>query len=573
MDGEVTFSNPSFRNTLWTMRNEFNDATLICNGRKSKFGCHKIVLASVSGIFRDMLRKSNEIDLGEVSNEDCHRFLKFIYLGKIKMRKLDQDRMTELGKRFAVKGLQRARTASSSSSSSSSSESNSSDCDVDANKSIFDLPAELLINILVRLPTHDLLVNVAAVSKYFYQLAKDPMVHVKVFLPANIDLGPAVNFLRKASQIQQLKIFTYDDTELQLRPKPFSGEAVQQVFCDELLIAVSSHPNLRVVDVNGLRASATAFNPLSMTKFFTNLENLSLHIEMTSGTIDKLHLELTFAIMASIGKLKRIKLRGVSSMDANHLTSLAISCKQLKCFTSDCPLSNSQQVSIYKARRDTLKHFDVDSISWDDEIFESLSQCQKIDKLTEYIYPFFAGINKLKNLRAIHIEFDPNQSLEVLRETFTDNALPRIESIGITTVCNERKIYPLIARACPNVKVLYMCSTNENIELETLQKMIYRYSKLEIVITNMTLSWLRFNVSDLFTDAADKLKKLEYVGFDFGNSPRSEARRLFENIPSLICASYKRHLYVKSTETIESVISFEKHFEFFNKISILHLRK
>ena len=89
----------------------------------------------------------------------------------------------------------------------------------------------------------------------------------------------------------------------------------------------------------------------------------------------------------------------------------------------------------------------------------------------------------------------------------------------------------------------------------------------------MTLSWLRFNVSDLFTDAADKLKKLEYVGFDFGNSPRSEARRLFENIPSLICASYKRHLYVKSTETIESVISFEKHFEFFNKISILHLRK
>ena len=208
MDGEVTFSNPSFRNTLWTMRNEFNDATLICNGRKSKFGCHKIVLASVSGIFRDMLRKSNEIDLGEVSNEDCHRFLKFIYLGKIKMRKLDQDRMTELGKRFAVKGVQRARTASSSSSSSSSSESNSSDCDVDANKSIFDLPAELLINILVRLPTHDLLVNVAAVSKYFYQLAKDPMVHVKVFLPANIDLGPAVNFLRKALKAEKGPIRT-----------------------------------------------------------------------------------------------------------------------------------------------------------------------------------------------------------------------------------------------------------------------------------------------------------------------------------------------------------------------------
>jgi len=74
-------------------------------------------------------------------------------------------------------------------------------------------------------------------------------------------------------------------------------------------------------------------------------------------------------------------------------------------------------------------------------------------------------------------------------------------------------------------------------------------------------------------NSKNKLKKLEYVGFDFGAAPRSQIRKLFHKIPSLICASYKRHLYVKSSETIESVLSFEKHFDFFNKISFLKIRK
>jgi len=456
---------------------------------------------------------------------------------------------------------------------SSSSDSSDLDGDNEAAKTIEDLPPEILMDILSRLTTHDLLINVASVSKYFHQLSKDPGVHLRVSLPANIDLGPAANFLRRVTKIQELKIFNYEETELQLKPKPFSEEPDQQVFCDQLLIAVSNHSNLQVIDITGLHATASTFNSLNTTNFFSNLEKLSLHIEMTSGSIDRLHLELTITLLASIGKLKHLKLKGIASLDSNLMTNLAMSCNQLESYVSDCQLSNEQQVSIYKERRSTLKHLNVESVSWDEEIFESLSQCEKIDKLTEYIYPFFKGINKLKNLRAIHLEFNISQNLEALRETFTDGVLPQIESIGLTTFCNEQEIYPIVARGCPNVKVLYMCSANENVELETLHDMIYCYSKLEIVIANMEFQNWSFNISDLFKDSKNKLKKLEYVGFDFGAAPRSQIRKLFNKIPSLICASYKRHLYVKSSETIESVLSFEKHFEFFNKISFLKIRK
>ena len=568
MDSEVTFSNPSFQKNLWSLRNDFTDSTIICDGGTNRLGCHKIVLASVSQVLREKLKDSDEIDLGDVSNEDANLLIKFIYVGKIKVKEQDKEKIIELGQKYQIKGLQNSRVASSS-----SEISEDSDIENEVGKTIIDLPPEILMNILARLSTHDLLITVANVSKYFYHLTKDPGVHIKVSLPANIDQGPAVNFLKQMSKIRELKIFTYDDLELQLKPKPCSENPDQQLFCDELLIAVSRHSNLRVIDVSGLHATASTFNSLNATNFFTNLEQLSLHIEMTSGSFDRVHLELTIFDLSSIGKLKHIKLKGVSSVDPNLMTTLALSCTRLESFISDCQLSNAQQVSIYKERKATLKHLNVDSDSWDNEIFESLSQCEKIDKLTEYIYPFFPGINKLKNLRAIHLEFNISQSLEVVKKTFTESVLPQIESIGLTTTCNEQEIYPIIARGCPNVKVLYMCSSNDKVEMETFQTMIDQYDMLEIVITNLEFNNWKFNISELFVNANNKHKKLEYVGFDFGAAPRSQMHKLFRQIPSLICASYKRQLFVKSTETIESVLSFEKHFEFFNKIGFLKIRK
>jgi len=335
-----------------------------------------------------------------------------------------------------------------------------------------------------------------------------------------------------------------------------------------LKISLSSHLSTLLSNL-----PASTFNSLNTTHFFCHLEKLSLCIQMTSGSIDRLHLELTFAILSSLGKIKYLKLNGISSLDSKLIMNLASSCKQLQTLVTDCQLTNAQQVKIYEERKESLKHLKVDSSnSWDDAIFQSLSHCTKMEKLTDYIYPFFKGIDKMKNLRAIHLEFCPHQSLEDFTDTFTEGSMPQIESIGLTTSCDEEKIYPMVARCCPNLRVLYMCTTNPAISLQTLKDMVYKYNKLEIMIANLEFEGCQFDVSDLFDYHKEKLKKLEYIGFDFGSYPRSQVKKLFRKLPSLVCASYKRELFVKSTESIESVLSFEKHFEFFNTISYLKIK-
>jgi hypothetical protein len=63
---------------------------------------------------------------------------------------------------------------------------------------------------------------------------------------------------------------------------------------------------------------------------------------MTSGSIDRLHLELTFAILASIGKIKYLKLNGISSVDSTQVVKLALELNKLESFVSDCQLTNAQ---------------------------------------------------------------------------------------------------------------------------------------------------------------------------------------------------------------------------------------
>ena len=87
------------------------------------------------------------------------------------------------------------------------------------------------------------------------------------------------------------------------------------------------------------------------------------------------------------------------------------------------------------------------------------------------------------------------------------------------------------------------------------------------------LTGCQFKVSDLF-DIVDEndFASLEYVGFDFGDYPKSQVRKLFQKLPALICGSFKRMLYIKPKETFESVLNFEKHFEYLKKIQFLRFK-
>jgi hypothetical protein len=121
----------------------------------------------------------------------------------------------------------------------------------------------------------------------------------------------------------------------------------------------------------------------------------------------------------------------------------------------------------------------------------------------------------MNNLQAIHLEIFPNHDLNLLRETFASGRLPKLESIGLTTSCFEEDIYPAVAIGCPNLRVLYLSSSNPIIELGVLKDMLGRFDKLEIVIINMDFEDCDHDVSDLFGYRDKRFRKLEYVGFDF----------------------------------------------------------
>jgi ABC-type transporter Mla MlaB component len=118
-----------------------------------------------------------------------------------------------------------------------------------------------------------------------------------------------------------------------------------QRYCDHFLHAVSDHTNLRSVEVTGMRARVGLFSSLVSTNFFSKLEKLVLHIEMASSTLERLHFDLSLAVIASIGKMRHLSLNGLAKVDTTGLAKLAICCPKLETLISDCQLTNDQQVN------------------------------------------------------------------------------------------------------------------------------------------------------------------------------------------------------------------------------------
>ena len=252
MTEEIHLKPLDLRQVLWSHRQEFNDVDIICDDGKTKFSAHKIILASVSEFFKSELKAKNEIHL-DASVEECQKLLQLIYLGKTTVNKSDSAHfLKDVAEKYKIEGI---LDESSSSVLENKDTIEGSDKEENPTPKLDDLPPEIMMKIFSHLRTQDLLVNVAPVSKYFYELVRDPEAHIKVWLPVNVDLGAASEFLRTATKIQELRIFTHEATRLELRTRPFSDEIEPQLFCDPLLIAVSRHSNLKVVDIDGLHAT------------------------------------------------------------------------------------------------------------------------------------------------------------------------------------------------------------------------------------------------------------------------------------------------------------------------------
>jgi hypothetical protein len=226
---------------------------------------------------------------------------------------------------------------------------------------------------------------------------------------------------------------------------------------------------------------------------------------------------------------------------------------------TDCDITTANRTSILKARHDSLRRLRLGPKDWSiiselngiSEFLENLEKCSKIEELSDKVYPVFKGLRKLSSLQCLNLGFLPHHDLTLLQETFCPGFLPPLSYIGIATNGCEDQTYPIIAKACPNLESLGLFSFNSNIQLQTVKEMVYQCVKLEILSINM-FSGCSFNVSDLFDK--NRFQELKYVYFNFGANPKSQARKMFENIPNLIFANHNETSYVRPTETMETIL-------------------
>ena len=87
---------------------EFADVTLITEG-KVKFSAHKVVLSSLSNMFKVILKETNTgnsvLYLGGVSSENLECLMDYIYYGEVNVFQGQLDSFLESGKKLEIDGL------------------------------------------------------------------------------------------------------------------------------------------------------------------------------------------------------------------------------------------------------------------------------------------------------------------------------------------------------------------------------------------------------------------------------------------------------------------------------------
>ena len=148
---------------FWKIRHRFCDVDIIVAGNQ-RLPAHKIVLATASNFFIELLEESDEIDLSEFDLSVIEHILEFVYTGKTKVPVENEPLLYECAEKLKLEGLPMRFNKMS----------------VPRAEKITDLPTEILIKIFNRCSTKDLMKNVSLVSKQMNVLSKDPSVGISV---------------------------------------------------------------------------------------------------------------------------------------------------------------------------------------------------------------------------------------------------------------------------------------------------------------------------------------------------------------------------------------------------------
>jgi hypothetical protein len=499
---------------MWFQRKDFSDVTIHCDN--GNVLAHKSVLASSSHFFRNKFKSKDEICIEGVQKEDLELIFKFVYTGKATIRKDRMESVILLAKKLRIQGF--PKTADFSFPKTESPEKLGQTED-----RLSLLPPEVLIKILKDVPTQDLLLNVARVSKKFCEVIKDPVVHTRVSLPP---LHRAIKFLEWASKIESLKIVTVKN-KYDLYPS-----------CHKLLHAVSSRHDLREVAIIGTKVRIGSLASLYRSGLCFRLTKLVLSVRDVEPT-----LEHTMDRLASAGKLKHLELTGVQSLRSKFVANLAISCSNLHTLKTDCNMTEENCFAVLEAKKRIFKHLEIE--------FENL-------KLGNgFPIPVFQSGNQVSisesflKIKFVYSDVIYLYALTMWKDTF----LPDTISLALITNDQEDKIYPVLAKACPNLTRLTLKSTSCFVDSKTIKDMVVKLDNLESVSLDFfNYCWCRFYAPALFDRSVGlKLNCLKHINLESGFYVSNQAQKMFKNIPTLVDFKFGGQLIVKDTETAEWV--------------------
>jgi hypothetical protein len=134
-----------------------------------------------------------------------------------------------------------------------------------------------------------------------------------------------------------------------------------------------------------------------------------------------------------------------------------------------------------------------------------------------------------------------------------DTFLPDTNSLVLITNGQEERIYPVLAKACPNLTLLTLQSTGCFFDAKAIIKdMVVKLNNLESVA--LDISFYYFHAPAVFDrDVGIKLKCLKHINLESCHYRSNEAQKMFKNIPSLVDVKFGGQLIVKDTETAEWV--------------------
>jgi len=472
-----------FRCGIWSSRRDFTDLTIRLGkaGHEEEVRAHKIILASASSpLLREELKTKSILHLPDVSKEDFLLFLDFLYSGKAKVPKEKEEALIAIGNRLniiplldAINNRRKNRDPI-----------RSRFCDrekLDAINhfrrmkvsdeqrstiSINDLPNELLVKIFSNISTFGLLLNVALVSKRFYELTKNPEVHRVVTLKLTghqLWKQSAENFLKTAIQLKELHIKrngTWDSEDY----SPLSTSLPEICVMDDVILATLQHPHLKVIDIC-LTAGAVSVNCISKLRraeWWTKLTKITLKIETNKkDTTLKLDEEEVTTALQTLGKAGNLKCLNADIPERIY-SEIALFSKNLEIMKRIPAIKHEAWKKIVQEKKDKLRELEICS----DFSPQDLKLILKFENLTAMAihsrtFNSFEILPQLKHLQSLELRLCRNPIVEIGRPAFKDSLPPRclrrLQSLQLVSTTTENippGVFEAFAKACPNLRNL-----------------------------------------------------------------------------------------------------------------------